>query len=131
MRRAIPILCLALAACGGPATMYHWGAYDSTLYSYYKTPAEREAFVEGLKTVVLEADQEGRRVPPGVCAEYGFALYEEGKFDQAIVYFKRERDKWPESRVLMEKMIRNSEQAAQKAPATPAQGPAGALEKTP
>ncbi|HEY6105784.1 MAG TPA: DUF4810 domain-containing protein [Anaeromyxobacteraceae bacterium] len=130
MRRAILTLALsALAGCATP-TMYHWGAYDDTLYRYYKTPAEREAFVASLKTIVLEAEQEGRRVPPGVHAEYGFALYEEGLFDQAIVYFQKERDQWPESRVLMEKMIRNAQQAKQKAPPTPpAQGPAGALEK--
>ncbi len=131
MRRAI--LALALAASAGCATqtMYYWRGYDDTLYRYYKTPAEREAFVAGLKIVILEAEQKGLRVPPGAYAEYGFALYEEGQFEPAIVYFQKEGDMWPESRVLMTKMIGNARQAKQKAPATPpAQGPAGALEKS-
>jgi len=48
-------------------------------------------------------------VPPGIYAEYGFALYEKGNFPDAIKFFKLESDKWPESRVLMAKMIRNAE----------------------
>ncbi len=132
MRRALAaVAAAALSGCAAQ-TMYHWGGYDDALYGHYKAPADREAFVEKLKTIILEAEQQDRRVPPGAYAEYGFSLYEEGQFDQAVVYFQKERDLWPESRLLMEKMIRNAGQAKQKAPVTPpAQGPAGALEKKP
>lgn len=129
--RRLPIV-LALSAASGCATqtMYAWGGYDNALYSHYKNPADHEAFVAQLKTVILEAEQQGRRVPPGTYAEYGFALYEEGQFDQATAYFQKEGDIWPESRVLMAKMIRNAQQARSKvAPAQPTQGPAGAIEK--
>ncbi len=129
--RGLPIV-LALATVSGCATqtMYAWGGYDDALYGHYKNPADQEAFVARLKTIILEAEQQGRRVPPGAYAEYGFALYEEGQFDQAAAYFQKEGDIWPESRVLMAKMIRNAQQAKSKAPPVqPTQGPAGALEK--
>jgi len=133
---AAAALLAALAGCA-PPTMYHWGSYDQSLYRHYKKPAEREEWVEALRTTILEAEQEGRRVPPGLYAEYGYALFEEARLPEAITYFRRERDQWPESREFMEKMIRNAELRAGKQAGPPAltpaaaQGPAGALEKTP
>jgi len=124
---ATVVLAAALQGCATP-TYYAWGAYDDALYAHYKNPQEREAFVENLKKVLLEAEKEGRRVPPGINAEYGYALYEEGRYVEAVVYFQKERDQWPESLVLMEKMIRNAQRQKPASP-TPAQGPAGTLEK--
>ena len=52
-------------------------------------------------------------------------------YPQAIAYFRREREVWPESRVLMDKMIRNAEiRAGQPAPGA-TKGPAGAAERVP
>jgi hypothetical protein len=117
-------LAVASAGCRPPA-MYHWGGYDTALYRHYRNPQDRVAYVEALQTVIAEADQRGLRVPPGVCAEYGYALYEEGRPREAVAWFQRERDEWPESRLLMEKMIRNAQQRAG-APAGPAVAPAAA-----
>jgi hypothetical protein len=125
----LAVLAMGAAACA-PTTMYHWNSYDERLYAHYRNPQDRETWVEGLKTTILEAEQRGRRVPPGVYADYGYALYEEGRLPEAIVYFGKERDQWPESRVLMDKMIRNAERRgpAQAGKAPAATGPAGALE---
>lgn len=119
----------AIAATGCvPQTRYHWGHYDSALYQHYKTPAEREAWVETLKTTILDAEQLGEKVPPGICAEYGYALLEEGQPDQAASWFQREKTTWPESTVLMDKMLRNAGRKSRQPP-PPGPGPAGALEK--
>lgn len=126
--RTILLVLLAAAASGcASQTMYHWGNYDSALYGHYKNPADREAWVTSLKTTVLEAEQEGRRVPPGLYAEYGYALLEEGSSRDAIAYFEKEKAKWPESAVLMDKMIRNAGRRPVKPAA--ATGPATQLEK--
>ncbi len=116
----------ALAACA-PQTRYHWGQYDAALYQHYKNPQDRGAYIEALKTTILEAAQLGDKVPPGICAEYGYALFEEGQAAQAIPWFQREKATWPESTVLMDKMIRNAQRRAAE-PAPPATGPAGAVE---
>ncbi len=89
--------------------------------------ADRDAYVEALKTTILEADQLGEKVPPGICAEYGYALLEEGQAAQSLPWFQREKETWPESTVLMDKMIRNAQRRATE-PAPPAKGPAGAVE---
>lgn len=123
---------LAASGCA-PGTMYYWNGYDTALYHHYRNPQDREAFVEALRTTVLEADERGLRTPPGVSAELGYALYEEGRAQDAIPWFERERGQWPESQLLMEKIIRNAKlRAGGKAGPAPAPttGPAGATEGT-
>jgi hypothetical protein len=131
MARALPLLLLALAAggCSAPDSYYHWGRYNEALYAHYHSPRDREAWVEALKTALLEAEQRGARVPPGLYAEYGYALLEEGDTRQAIAYFKKEQEVWPEARFFMEKMVRNAEQMGRQ-PRPPATGPATELEKS-
>lgn len=123
-----PILVLATAAvgCATSQTSYRWGNYDSALYALYQNPQDQQAFVASLKTIILESERSGTKIPPGIYAEYGFALYEEGRTSDAIAYFQREADAWPASRVFMEKMIANAQRQPKPGPA-PA-GPAGALE---
>ena len=127
------VIALLLPALQGCATPQHyaWGKYDETLYVHYKAPQDHEAYVASLKTVMLDAEQTGKLVPPGIYAEYGYALLEEGQTKEAARYFQKERDKWPESSVLMEKMIQISDRStSQNNSAQPSTvGPAGALEK--
>lgn len=132
--RLAPLLALAaiaFAGCAPRSNLYHWRGYDEGLYRHYKQPQDREPWVETLKLVIIESEERGSKIPPGILAEYGYALYEEGRFPEAIAHFERERAEWPESRELMDKMIRNARTRGAQAPSAPAaRGPAGALEKT-
>jgi len=127
-RMALALTALGLAACGGGRGLYYWNGYDAALYQHYRNPQDQEAFVAALVTTVRQADERGLRVPPGVSAELGYALFEEGRPGEAIPWFERERHEWPESKVLMEKMIRNATQRAAGQPPSAASttGPAGA-----
>lgn len=98
------VAALALFVSGCAQTRYAWDGYDDRLYSYYKNPAESDQFMEGLQEIIQDGEAENR-VPPGIYAEYGYMLYERGKFPDAVVWYTKERDKWPESRILMDKMI--------------------------
>jgi hypothetical protein len=104
---------LTMAGCA-PKTRYAWHDYDDALYQHYKDPAQYETFVEELKDVVDEGEETGR-IPPGMYAEYGYALYEQGKISEAVSYFQKESDKWPESRVFMTKVIAIVQKRATKA----------------
>jgi hypothetical protein len=97
-------LLVALAGCA-PKTRYTWNNYDGSLYQFYKNPAEHEELLARLRTII-DAGEKAGNVPPGIYAEYGYALYEKGSYADASKNFKLEQDKWPESRFLMEKMIR-------------------------
>jgi hypothetical protein len=102
----IPVsILLGLSACA--TTMYTWENYDKKLYKHYRNPAEYEQFVEDLKEIIVKGEESGK-VPPGLYAEYGYALYESGKYSEAMEYFQKEHDKWPESRIFMSKMINNA-----------------------
>lgn len=104
-------------------TLYRWGGYDEALYDHYKNPQRRDEFVARLSGIIQEAEATGGMVPPGCYAEYGWALYEEGRAAEAVVYFEKESKRWPESRPLMEKLIRNVARAKGAAP-VPAAVPA-------
>jgi hypothetical protein len=107
--------------------LYEWRGYDSKLYEHYKNPAEQAKFHEDMKEVVMQAEAEGR-VPPGIYAEYGFLLLEEGNRAAAVQYFQKEAARWPESRVLMEKLIAVAENRIKKpgGPVPPAGAPGAA-----
>ncbi len=107
---------LAFLISGCAKSRYVWDGYDDRLYSYYKTPAESERLLEGIYEVIREGEAENR-VPPGIYAEYGYLLYERGKFTDASVWFAKERDKWPESRFFMDRMITLANGKGRQAPA--------------
>jgi len=117
MRQGHLLLALAVLAGCAQNTMYRWGGYDQALYEHYKNPQQRDVFVARLSNIINEAEAAGSRVPPGCYAEYGWALYEEGRTTEAVANFEKESKQWPESRPLMEKLIRN---AARARPATSA-----------
>lgn len=89
-------------------TRYAWQGYDQKLYDHYKNPAEYDQFIESLNEVIEEGESDGK-VPPGIYAEYGYVLYEKGRFDESVKYFMKEQNKWPESKILMTKMINNAQ----------------------
>lgn len=97
-------LLFALIGCRAHTNYYSWGNYDTTLYKHYKNPAEREDFVLALKEILYNAESEGK-VPPGIYAEYGFVMHEQGNNQQAVLYFQKEANQWPESRAFMTKLI--------------------------
>jgi len=130
-----PHLLGALAGLAGLApfgcaqnSMYRWGGYDQALYDHYKNPQKRDEFVAKLSGIIQQAEATGGLVPPGCYAEYGWALYEEGRTAEAVTYFEKESKRWPESRPLMEKLIRNAARAKAPAPAAAAV-PATAIEE--
>ncbi len=102
----VPAAALLAAGCG-PKQMYTWRGYDDTLYAHYKNPQDHAKHIERMQTIVTETEAAGGKMPPGVYAEYGYALLEESRFDESVTYFKKEKETWPESAVIMEKMIRN------------------------
>ncbi len=111
MRKPVLMLLVAaaalLAAGCGPKTLYTWRGYDDSLYAHYKNPQDHAKHIERLQKIVTQNETDGVKMPPGVYAEYGYALLEESRFDESVTYFKKEKETWPESAVVMEKMIRN------------------------
>ena len=103
-RWAIAVACALILAGCGPTVLYDWGRYEDSLHASYVTHDEAQAW-SSLDATIVSAEQQGHRLPPGACAEYGFALYKRGQHTRAIEYFEREAQLFPESRPLMDKLI--------------------------
>lgn len=98
---------LVISTTSGCATQgnYYWGGYEGALYSYYKDATKLPELSESLKETISTAERTKKPVPPGVYAERGFLLYQQGKSTEAIPFFEKEKNKWPESTKLMNSMI--------------------------
>lgn len=95
---------LTLSGCATP-NMYYWGDYEDALYSHYETPGRMHEFSRNLLSIIAEARENKRPVPPGIYAEYGYVLMQMGHPSAAIMYYKLEKRHWAVSAKLMNRMI--------------------------
>ncbi|EHJ58168.1 hypothetical protein NSU_4883 [Novosphingobium pentaromativorans US6-1] len=104
----VPIIgaALLLAGCAGNKSMYEWGNYQPALVRYAKN-ADKASFEQDLRETIAKGEEKGR-VAPGIYAELGYLLLEEGKGPEAALLFTKERERFPESAVLMNKLIEGS-----------------------
>ncbi len=108
----------SLAACAQPPH-YQWADYEPALYDFYKHPENADAYTEKLARAVERGEAEGH-VAPGLHAEYGYMLLGAGKTADAVVQFEAEKKRWPESTLLMDRMIRLASGKDRPAPAAAA-----------
>lgn len=108
MKKAIVLVTASLlGGCTAPMVDYNWGAYESSLYGYYKNPVGEEQLAESLAEVV-KGDDPYSKVPPGLYAEYGFLLLKMGKGEEARTWFQKEQEHWPESGVFMQTLMKDT-----------------------
>lgn len=96
---------LASGCVTRPHDKYDWGDYDPSLYSYYKSPAKVGELVAALEESIKAADSHSQPAAPGLRAEYGYLLLQQGKSSEAVLAFQTEEKQWPESKVFMDHMI--------------------------
>lgn len=100
----IGVMSLVVTTACAPPTLYHWGDYEGSLYQLMKDPTRLNDYGVALNKQIIKAEASGK-VPPGIYAEYGYFLVATQKHNEAVVWFQKERTKWPESSHLMDKMI--------------------------
>jgi hypothetical protein len=103
---AVAIVAGILAGCGAAPQKYNWGNYEQSLYSYYKDPTKTAAYAMELENTIQESEKTQKPVAPGIYAEYGYLLLQQGKSTEAVALFEKEKAKWPESTYLMDGMIK-------------------------
>ena len=110
------LMILTLTGVGHTADtpIYDWSSYERDLYRSYVEVEKLKNFEATLQYIIKKSDESGRKPPPGVLAECGYLLYKRGEFDSAIGYFEREAREWPESAVLMNRIIRRAQEASGK-----------------
>lgn len=97
---------------GCASTMHDWGNYEPELYSYYKSPTseEQQELVNELAKIFARTEKKGVSPPPGLYAEYGTFLFQEGDYPNAIQFYEKEKAAWPESAKFMGSLISTLQQ---------------------
>lgn len=104
---------LLVTACA-PTTRFEWGAYEGALYAYAKKPETRPQYRSALESAI----QKGRltnRVAPGLQAELGYILLEDGDKAGARTQFEREMHDFPESKTFLRGVVDRLDGGAKKA----------------
>jgi hypothetical protein len=107
---------LALTACvTSNPPKYNWGNYSSALVAMDADPTTAGDYEATLAKIV---NAPKGKVPPGIYAEYGYVLQQQGNTADAIAMYAREKSAWPESAFLMDKMIATLQSPQQSKPAS-------------
>lgn len=99
---------LVLSGCATNQSKYEWGSYEKGMYSYYKDPEAAVAWATQLEQTIQIAESGQKTLAPGVYAEYGYLLMQQGKNQDAIIYFQKEKKQWSEAAYFMDVMIKNA-----------------------
>jgi len=94
-------------------SMYSWCDYEKTSYNYYKkqTPQATNALIETYRNMIENASKSKRKVvPPGMYAEYGYLLIQNGQKKLGLFELKKEIETYPESATYINRIIKLSEQ---------------------
>ena len=111
MHRLNAVLVAGLAAvvlteCA-PPTRFTWGDYENSLYVYYKSPSEREAYRKSLLAAV-ERGRQRNDIAPGLLAELGYLYMEDGDSTHAAILFREEMQRFPESQPFLTRILERS-----------------------
>lgn len=99
---------LLMTACAEKKeTVYYWGDYQSSLYSYYQHDKSPEQQIESLNAIVEQAKAKNKPVPPGLHAQIGLLYVETSRPDLAFQQFNIEKAQFPESAAYMDFLMRN------------------------
>lgn len=94
---------ITTSACA-PTSLFEWGNYEPALYAYSQSPENRGVYKEALEKAI-ERGRARNAVAPGLLAELGYLHMEDGNAVEALRYFREERTRFPESAVLMDRVI--------------------------
>jgi hypothetical protein len=95
-------LAVVLAGCAKNQGLYQWGEYQETLFEKEQALKNYLEFVETGGTLT-------HPIAPGLFAEAGTFMLEQGDVDSAVKYYRMEYDAWPESQPMLGMLIENLE----------------------
>jgi hypothetical protein len=105
---SIAALAILLTSCGSTSRLYSWHGYDRVSYNVAKSPTPEHLKALELTYEKLINSPAGIRntPPPGICAEYGYMLYKQGKQAEGIKLMEKEIALYPESKLFIGNMIK-------------------------
>lgn len=98
-----------LTGCVSNQGLYEWGQYQETLFVVYQEPAQKEEALKNYVDFVETGGTPQHPLAPGLYAEAGTFMLEQGDMDSALKFYKLEYEAWPESRPMLSMLIENLE----------------------
>ena len=116
MNNKLFIVVIGLLLLSGCATMsisqsgLYWGNYSHTLYEMKKNPGTdtRAKHIAEINDIIRKSNEKSLRVPPGVYAELGMYTLEDGNQNKANEYFNLELGTYPESKAMINQILKKS-----------------------
>lgn len=104
----ISAVVLFVAGCQS-SEKYYWGHYEDLIYVSYAEPGKIPVEVQAqtMEDDLHKAEAAGKPVPPGFHAQLGYLYSKMGRADAARAEFESEKRQFPESTVLMDRMLAN------------------------
>lgn len=102
------VLFAGCTSTGISASNLYWGDYSTTLYELKKSPGAdtKAAHIKELNSIIEKSKELNLRVPPGLYAELGMYMLNEGKKNKANVYFNLELKTYPESKAMVRQILK-------------------------
>ncbi len=109
------VLGLLFSGCvNQPKPLYNYGNYNESYY-VYKKDLNAESMLALQKSIEEAIKNAGEstagRVPPGMYANLGYIYLKNGKGNEAIANFEKEKAIYPEAVHFMDRMIKKSKLA--------------------
>ncbi|MCH7314803.1 DUF4810 domain-containing protein [Acinetobacter sp. ANC 3882] len=102
------LISIGLVGCAaGPQPLYSWGSYTQQTYLMYNASekATPNAQMIKLEAEIEKAKAKNLAVPPGLYAHLGLLSLQQNNAQKAVEYFQLERQVYPESTVLMDRLL--------------------------
>jgi len=102
------LVLFASCASSTPTQLYSWGSYESASFHVLKKAdsasqkellAAYDYIMNGQKNTIRQT------VPPGICADYGYMLINNGKKEEGIKLLQKEIELYPESKTFIDKIL--------------------------
>lgn len=102
-------LTMIMASCGS-TKLYSWYDYQEDYYNYVKNSDEKSLnnLIKNYEKIIEKQKDSRKIVPPGIYADYGFALLEARRNEEAKAMFAKEIELYPESEVFISSLIKRS-----------------------
>ncbi|ENW23013.1 DUF4810 domain-containing protein [Acinetobacter pseudolwoffii] len=103
------VMSLSLVGCAsGPKSLYSWGTYPQQTYLLLSVPEKTspQEQIAKLEKDIEKAKAKNAAVPPGLYAHLGLLNLNLNNGPRAVEYFELERQVYPESTVLMDRLLK-------------------------
>lgn len=103
----LAIACIVMSGCNAPKQTYYWGNYEPSTYALYSKPGKLDLQTQAqLLEQDLQKGEARHLLPaPGLHAQLGYVYFQMGRLDEARRQFSTEKELFPESAVLMDRML--------------------------